>query len=56
MLHRLGFVSKEMESEEHQQRIPLPKLEEMLRQIGYQAFFHRRFELGLNNLLVSYKH
>lgn len=56
MLHRLGFVSKEMESEEHQQRIPLPKLEEMLRQIGYKAFFHRRFELGLNNLLVSYKH
>lgn len=55
ILHGVGFVSKEMESDEHQERIPLPKLLEMLGTIGFQDFKHRRFELGLNNLLVSRK-
>ncbi len=55
ILHSLRFVSNEMESEEHQERIPLPRLLQMLREIGYKNFVHRRFELGLNNLLVAYK-
>lgn len=55
VLYRLGFVSKEMEGELHQRRIPLDNLLGMLEQIGFKGFRHQRFELGLNNLLVSYK-
>jgi hypothetical protein len=55
VLHRTGLISKEMESQEHQERIPLPKLIEVLGRIGYANFIHRRFELGLNNLLVAQK-
>jgi 2-polyprenyl-3-methyl-5-hydroxy-6-metoxy-1,4-benzoquinol methylase len=55
VLRRLGFVSKEMEGDLHQRRIPLNNLLAMLDQIGFQKFRHQRFELGLNNLLVSYK-
>jgi ubiquinone/menaquinone biosynthesis C-methylase UbiE len=55
ILHWAGLVSKEMESEEHQKRIPLPTLVQILTGIGFQKFYHRRFELGLNNLLVARK-
>ena len=55
LLHRLRMVSDEMESQEHQERIPLPRLVEMLANLGFERFHHRRFELGLNNLLVSHK-
>jgi ubiquinone/menaquinone biosynthesis C-methylase UbiE len=55
VLHRIGVVSNEMESEKHEQRVPLDKLETMLRDIGFERFIHHTFELGLNNLLVAYK-
>ena len=54
-LRRLRFVSDEMESEDHQLRLSLGTLLEMLREIGFERFTHRRFELGLNNLLIAYK-
>jgi 2-polyprenyl-3-methyl-5-hydroxy-6-metoxy-1,4-benzoquinol methylase len=56
ILHALrGFhlISAEMESDEHQKRIPVSDLEQMLRRIGFQKFLHRRFEFGLNNLMVA---
>lgn len=55
VLHTAGLVSKEMESDEHQKRLPLPELLAMLRNIGFSQFLHRRFELGLNNLLVAHR-
>lgn len=53
VLHELHLVSDEMESEEHQKRIPVETLQEILRDIGFQKFTHRTFEFGLNNLLVA---
>jgi ubiquinone/menaquinone biosynthesis C-methylase UbiE len=53
VLHGLRLVSDEMESDEHQKRIPVGKLQEMLRGIGFQKFIHRTFEFGLNNLMVA---
>jgi 2-polyprenyl-3-methyl-5-hydroxy-6-metoxy-1,4-benzoquinol methylase len=53
MLHMLHLISDEMESDEHQKRIPVEALEQMLRRIGFQKFLHRRFEFGLNNLMVA---
>ncbi len=54
-LHRVGLVSREMESQEHQRRIPLSDLLNMLSQIGFHNFYNRKFEFGLNNLLVAFK-
>jgi SAM-dependent methyltransferase len=53
ILHRLRFVSDEMESDEHQQRIPPATLRLALQRIGFTSFLHRHFELGLNNLMVA---
>jgi SAM-dependent methyltransferase len=53
LLHRLRLVSDEMESDEHQKRIPVPLLQEMLERIGFKSFAHSRFEFGLNNLMVT---
>lgn len=55
VLHKIGMVSREMESQEHQRRIPLGDLVSMLRKIGFKEFEHRRFEFGLNNLMVAAK-
>jgi 2-polyprenyl-3-methyl-5-hydroxy-6-metoxy-1,4-benzoquinol methylase len=55
ILHKAGMVSHEMESDEHQKRIPLPEILQMLSGIGYEGFVHRRFEFGLNNLLAAGK-
>lgn len=55
VLHRIRVVSDEMESEQHEQRISLERLETMLREIGFERLMHRTFELGLNNLLVAHK-
>jgi SAM-dependent methyltransferase len=52
ILRGLHLVSNEMESNQHQRRIPVAKLEELLRQIGFRLVLHRRFQLGLNNLMV----
>jgi hypothetical protein len=42
-----------MESDEHQKRIPVETLQQMLEHIGFQKFVHRRFEFGVNNLMVA---
>jgi len=55
VLHGFHMISDEMESDEHQKRIPVAALQQMLLRIGFTRFFHRRFELGLNNLLVATK-
>ena len=53
VLHRMRLVSDEMESDEHQRRIPTAALQAMLKHVGFKKFLHRRFELGLNHLLVG---
>src|ERR1700744_3718266 len=50
VLHGAGLVSDEMESNQHQKRIPVETLQAMLQRIGFREFIHRRFEFGLNNL------
>jgi SAM-dependent methyltransferase len=53
VLHGLRLVSDEMESDEHQKRIPPGALQQMLHRIGFTDFLHYAFELGLNNLMVA---
>jgi len=53
VLHGLRLVSDEMESDEHQKRIPLGTLQQILHRIGFTDFLHYTFELGLNNLMVA---
>jgi SAM-dependent methyltransferase len=53
VLHGLRLVSDEMESDEHQRRIPVEALQSLLQRIGFHQFIHRRFEFGLNNLMVA---
>jgi len=53
VLHRLRFVSDEVEIDEHQKRIPLSALQQMLQGMGFTHFLHSTFELGLNNLMVA---
>jgi SAM-dependent methyltransferase len=55
LLYRVGWVSREMESGEHQERIPLTELLSALSEIGFTRCRHQRFEFGLNNLLVADK-
>jgi SAM-dependent methyltransferase len=55
VLHGLRMVSDEMESDEHQKRIPVRTLQQMLHRIGFNEFIHYTFELGLNNLMVATK-
>lgn len=55
VLHKLHLISDEMESDEHQKRIPVESLQQMLQQIGFTKFLHRRFEFGLNNLMVAFR-
>ena len=53
VLRGMRMVSAEMESDEHQKRIPVARLQEILRETGFRHFLHRRFEFGLNNLMVA---
>src|SRR6266852_8510007 len=55
VLHGLRLVSDEMESDEHQKRIPVSTLQQMLHRIGFADFLHYTFELGLNNLMVAHR-
>lgn len=55
VLHALHLISDEMESDEHQKRIPVDTLEQMLHRIGFEKFIHHRFEFGLNNLMVAFR-
>jgi SAM-dependent methyltransferase len=53
VLRSFRFISSEMESDQHQKRIPVAALQQMLRQIGFREFTHRYFELGLNHVMVA---
>jgi SAM-dependent methyltransferase len=53
VLRGAGLISSEMESDQHQKRIPVDVLQTMLQRIGFQKFIHQRFEFGLNNLMVA---
>ena len=53
VLHGLHLISDEMESDEHQKRMSVDRIQEMLRGIGFREFAHRRFELGMNHLMVA---
>jgi ubiquinone/menaquinone biosynthesis C-methylase UbiE len=53
VLHTLHLVSDEMESDEHQKRIPVSEVQSLLQRAGFRKFQHRKFELGLNNLMVA---
>ena len=53
VLHGLGLVSDEMESDEHQKRLPVREVRKMLGRAGFRSFLQRRFELGLNHLMVA---
>jgi SAM-dependent methyltransferase len=53
VLHKLRLVSDEMESDEHQKRIPVGTLQQVLHRIGFADFLHYTFEFGLNNLMVA---
>jgi ubiquinone/menaquinone biosynthesis C-methylase UbiE len=53
VLHTLRLVSDEMESDEHQRRIPVNELQHLLQRAGFREFHHEKFELGLNNLMVA---
>src|SRR5882762_6229047 len=52
-LHALHLISDEMESDEHQKRIPVGGVKRLLERAGFQEFHHEKFELGLNNLMVA---
>jgi SAM-dependent methyltransferase len=52
-LHTLRLISDEMESDEHQKRIPVSEVERLLKSVGFREFHHRKFELGLNHLMVA---
>ncbi len=52
-LHTLHLISDEMESDEHQKRMPLNEMQRLLALVGFREFHHRKFELGLNNLMVA---
>jgi len=53
VLHTLRLVSDEMESDEHQKRIPVSEVQRLLERAGFREFHHEKFELGLNNLMVA---
>jgi ubiquinone/menaquinone biosynthesis C-methylase UbiE len=53
VLHNLHLISDEMESDEHQKRVPVSEVQRLLQTAGFRQCYHRKFELGLNNLLVA---
>jgi ubiquinone/menaquinone biosynthesis C-methylase UbiE len=53
VLHAFHLISDEMESDEHQKRLAIGEVEQMLRQAGFRECRHRKFEFGLNNLMVA---
>ena len=55
VMRGLRLISDEMESDEHQKRIPVETLRHMLEKIGFRNFLQERFEFGLNNLMVATK-
>lgn len=50
----IGSVGPESGFDQHQPRIPTPALVVLLATVGFEKISHRKFELGLNNLLVAF--
>ena len=55
MLHGFQLISDEMESDEHQKRLPVSEVRKMLQRAGFGDLLHQTFELGLNNLILAKK-
>jgi ubiquinone/menaquinone biosynthesis C-methylase UbiE len=55
VLTRIGMVNDELGFDQHQPRMPVAKLREMLQEIGFAKMENGTFELGLNNWLVAHK-
>ena len=55
VMHGFHLISDEMESDEHQKRLPVSEVLRMSERVGFTETFHRTFEMGLNNLLVAAK-
>jgi ubiquinone/menaquinone biosynthesis C-methylase UbiE len=55
VMHGFHLISDEMESDEHQKRLPVSEVRKMLERVGFSEIHHRTFELGLNNLMVAKK-
>jgi len=55
VLSRLKLVNGDLGLDQHQPRIPVPTLKEMLKSIGFAQTENGTFELGLNNWLVAHK-
>ena len=53
VMHGFHLISDEMESDEHQKRLPVGEVREMAERAGFGKTYHRTFELGLNNLMVA---
>src|SRR5260370_41981803 len=53
VLHGLSIVSDEMKLDQHQKRIPVGTLQQMLHRIGFHDFIHYPFEFWLNNLMTA---
>jgi hypothetical protein len=54
-MHGFHLISDEMESDEHQKRLPVSEIRKVLERVGFRELRHRTFELGLNNLMVAVK-
>ena len=55
VMHGFHLISDEMESDEHQKRLPVSEIRKVLERVGFRELRHRTFELGLNNLMVAVK-
>lgn len=55
VLTRVKLVNDELGFDQHQPRIPVVKLKEMLKNIGFAQIENGTFEFGLNNWLVAHK-
>ena|SRR5215472_3070993 len=53
VMHGFHLISDEMESDEHQKRLPVNDVRKMVERAGFAQTYHRTFELGLNNLMVA---
>jgi ubiquinone/menaquinone biosynthesis C-methylase UbiE len=55
VLTRIGMVNDELGFDQHQPRIPVAMLRDMLQEIGFAQIENGTFEFGLNNWLVAHK-
>jgi ubiquinone/menaquinone biosynthesis C-methylase UbiE len=53
VMHGFHLISDEMESDEHQRRMPVSEVRKMAERAGFNNTYHTTFELGLNNLMVA---